>query len=51
MGGLPTEDDKTLSYNSCSQVGEAVVFYSMTFGPILEKVKQLKATSKSEIKI
>jgi hypothetical protein len=46
MGGLPIEDNKTLSYSSSSQVGEAVILYSMTFGPILEKVKELKANSK-----
>jgi hypothetical protein len=51
MGALPTEDDKTLVYSSCSQVGEAVIFYSMTFGPLLEKVKQLKANHKSETEI
>jgi hypothetical protein len=42
FGAMPTEDDGTLSYSACSQVAEAVVLYSMTFGPLWEKVKQLK---------
>jgi hypothetical protein len=46
LGALPREDKETLTYSSCSQVAEAVVLYSMTFGPLWEKTKQLKTQKK-----
>ena len=40
LGGFPAEQDGTLTFYACNTVGEAVVLYSMTAGPIWTKVKE-----------
>jgi len=40
LGGFPIERDGTLAYASSNQVGDAVLLYAMTLGPIWQRVKE-----------
>jgi len=44
FGGFPRQRDGMLEYCAGNQVGEAVVLYALTFGPLWQKVKDAKKT-------
>ncbi|MBN1764874.1 MAG: hypothetical protein JW860_06420 [Sedimentisphaerales bacterium] len=39
LGGFPLENDTTLSFCASNQVGEAVILYAMTLGPLWQEIK------------
>jgi hypothetical protein len=48
LGGFATEKEGRLTYCAANQVGEAVILYSMTFGPVWQRVKDMQMARKLE---
>ena len=44
LGGFPAEQDGVLTFYACNTLGEAVLLYSMTAGPMWKKVKDSQTT-------
>jgi len=48
LGGFQKKQNGTIGFHACNQVGEAVILYSMTLGPMWQKVKNTKLTPKKD---
>ena len=48
LGGFQKRQDGIIGFYACNQVGEAVILYSMTLGPMWQKVKNTKLTLKKD---
>jgi hypothetical protein len=48
LGGFQKKQNGTIGFHACNQVGEAVILYSITLGPVWKKVKNAKLAMKKE---
>jgi hypothetical protein len=48
FGGFRKEQNGTIGFHACNRVGEAVILYSMTLGPMWQNVKEAKLILKKE---